>query len=448
MRHWWFLLLFPTSLAVATDRQPERDILVLSLKQAVQMATAPEGNVQIQLSDEALSQARSRSAQSRAALLPNLDSSAVYRNQTANLRANGLQFDIPTGPGSFFRFPSLVGPYEVMDARITASQTIFDFSSIRHYQASRAGVSAALSDAAGAKESVAGQVARAYLAAVRADAEVDTAEANVGLSEAILNRAENQKRSGTGTGIEITRARVQLANDRQELLAAENSRRSMHMRLLRVLNLPLDTELDLTDKMEYVSMETMTLEEAKKLALDTRPDLKAQRERENAARLSASAAGMERLPSLAAFGDYGAIGSRLNESRPTRVYGVTLNIPIFDGGRMDARRAEAVSRYRAEKLRTNDIKDQVELELRLALDSLHSSKEQVAAANEGLELSRNELDQAERRYEAGMANGLEVTDAQTRLARARDNQIQALYNYNLARIDFEQAIGMLGSRFH
>jgi outer membrane protein len=58
-----------------------------------------------------------------------------------------------------------------------------------------------------------------------------------------------------------------------------------------------------------------------------------------------------------------------------------------------------------------------------------------------LELSANELTQAQRRYEAGVADSLEVTDAQTRLERARDNQTEALYSYNLARIDLEQAMG-------
>ena len=92
-------------------------------------------------------------------------------------------------------------------------------------------------------------------------------------------------------------------------------------------------------------------------------------------------------------------------------------------------------------MRTNDLKQQIELDLRLALDALQSADEQVSVARDGLALSESELAQARRRYEAGVANSLEVTDAQTRLERARDNQIQALYNYNMARIDLEQAMG-------
>ncbi len=72
------------------------------------------------------------------------------------------------------------------------------------------------------------------------------------------------------------------------------------------------------------------------------------------------------------------------------------------------------------------MKQQIDLEIRLALDSLHSAEEQVQVAREGLAQAQDELDRAQRRYQAGVASSLEVTDAQTRLARARDNHIAAL----------------------
>jgi len=445
MKHLWALLLFLVPLGMASEQRPERGLLSLSLKRAVQLAISPEGNAQIQLSGEALKQAQARSAQARAALLPNVDSALTYRSQTLNLRANGLRFNIPTVPGFTFTFPALVGPFSVMDARLTGTQNIFDFSSIRRFQAARTNISAAESDKDSTEEQIAAQVARAYLTAIRADADVDTAQANITLSQAVLTQAENQKKAGTATGIEITRARVQLANDQQRLLVAENMRRSAHLQLLRIMDLRMDIELDLTDKLGYVPVDSITLERAREQALAERPDLKAQQQREDSARLLASATKMERLPSLSFFGDYGSIGSGLDNALATRTYGVTLRVPIFDGGRRDARRIESASQYRAETVRTRDLKEQIELDVRLALDALHSAEEQVKVAREGLQLSENELAQAQRRFEAGVAYSLEVTDAQTRLERARDNQTQALYNYNVARIDLEQAMGHVRS---
>jgi outer membrane protein TolC len=328
-----------------------------------------------------------------------------------------------------------------MDARASATQSILDLSSYRRFQASKVGVSAAKADFSGSTEQVAAQVARSYLAAVRADADVEVAKANVSLSEAVLQQAENQKAAGTGTGIEITRARVQLANDRQHLLVAENARRAAGLQLLRGIGLRLDSDLVLTDKLRYIPVDLVTLEQAKARALRERPDLEAQKDREATARLTERAVKAERFPTLSAFGDYGASGTGFDGSLPTRTIGISMRVPLFDGWKREGRRAESASLYRAEKVKTNDLREQIELDVRLALDELHSAEEQVKVSREGLELAENELAQARRRYDAGVAVGVEVTDAQNRLERARDNQTNALYNYNVGRIDLAQAMG-------
>jgi len=432
--------LFPLifALIMAAAPLPAADPLALSLKRAVEIATSKEGNTNLQLAGESLKQAQSRAAESRAALLPDIESSFSEQNRTTNLAALGVQVAIPI-PG--FHFPTFVGPFTTMDARVTGSQSVFDFASIRRYQASKQGISAARSDVDTTEEAVAAQVARAYLAAVKAKTDVETAEANVKLSDAVLTQANNQKAAGTGTGIEITRAKVQLANDRQHLLEAQNARRAAELRLLRAMSLRLDTVLELTDTLQYTPVDAATLEDARAQALRERPDYNAQQDREMVARLSASATKLERLPSVSAFGDYGSIGTSINNALPTRTVGVSVRVPIFDGGRRDARREESASQYRSEQVRTNDLKAQIELDVRLALDGFHSAQDEVQVAREGLDLSQNELTQARRRYDAGVANSLEVTDAQTRLERARDNLTTALYNYNVARIDLAQATG-------
>ena len=425
----------------ATLAAEERGPLSLSLKRAVEIATSQEGSTPIQLSAESLKQAEMRSKEARAALLPDVEGAFSYENRTANLAAMGISLTRLPFPG--FGFPTFVGPFLTMDARASVTQSVFDVSSIRKFQASKVGVSAARSDSESASEQVAAVVARAYLGAVRADTDVETAQANVMLSQAVLRQAENQKNAGTGTGIEITRARVQLANDQQRLLVTENARRAAHLQLLRAMGVRLDTEVQLTDGLQYVAVDALTLENARAQALRDRPDYKAQQEREANARLMASATVMERLPSLAAFGDYGSSGSGFGNSLPTRTYGISLKVPLWDGARRDARRAESASQHRAEAIRTNDVREQIELDVRLALDALSSAQDQVKVAKDGLDLAESELEQARRRYQAGISDSLEVTDAQTRLERARDNQTAALYNYNVARIDLAQAMGVV-----
>jgi len=188
-------------------------------------------------------------------------------------------------------------------------------------------------------------------------------------------------------------------------------------------------------------VEAQPIEKAIETALEKRPEWKAQKLREDSMRLSYGAAKFDRLPTVTAFGDYGSSGTSINNSLPTRTIGVQARVSIFDGGRRDARRAEAHSVYRAEQLRSRDLKQQIELELRLAQENLRSADQQVKVAEEGLGLAENELAQAERRYAAGVTNSIEVTDAQTRLERARDSRIRALVNYNLAWLDLNAAMG-------
>ncbi|MGA2147968.1 MAG: TolC family protein [Bryobacteraceae bacterium] len=443
----------PAAPAERQSRQPDggavvanRGPLPLSLKRAVAIALSREGNTAILLAGESLAQARDRSAEARAALLPDLESAFNTQSRTEDLAAQGfsskLFASIPI-PG--FAFPTFVGPFTTLDARVSATQSVFDFSSIRRFQASKAGTEAARSDLDSTGEQVAAQVAKAYLAGIKADADLESAEANVALSEALLTQADNEKKAGTGTGIEITRANVQLANDRQRLLEARNARRAAYLRLLRAMNVRLDAPLQLTDKLQYLPVDPVTLDQARAAALKQRPDYQAQRDREENARLSASATKMERLPSVSAFGDYGASGTAFDNSMPTRTVGISVRVPLFDGGRRDARRAESASQLRAEQARSNDLKEQIELDVRLALDELASADDEVKVAREGLDLSENELAQARRRYAAGVTNSIEVTDAQTRLERARDNRTAALYNYNLARIALAQSMGRVRS---
>lgn len=449
--------------SVWAGEAPPREPLRLSLKRAVEIATSPEGNTYIQLSDENIRQAKARSSQARSALLPDVETQASQTTAMRSLAALGLDLatsqtliDAENGLTGTFApveksllngiiksIPRVVGPFNSVDVRARLTQSVFDFANIRRYQASRAAVRATKEDSGNTNDTVSSTVAKAYLAALRTDTDLEAYQANVALAEAVLKQSENQKAAGTGTGIEVTRAKVQLSNEKQRLLVVQNEHNKAYLQLLRVMGLNLSTALELTDKLSYEPTETLTVEQAQAEALKNRPDIRAQAEREAAARLNATSVKYERLPNVVAYADYGTTGTNGSAVSllPTRDYGIAVRVPIFDGGRRDARRAETASQFRQERIRSNDIREQIELEIRTALDSLHSSEEQLKVAEEGLTLSDSELTQARRRYAAGVASSLEVTDAQTRLARARDNRIAALFGYNVARIDLGHAMG-------
>ena len=149
-----FVSLWLVPAALLAQDGSQRAPLQLSLKRAVEIAISPEGSAQVQLSTESWKQARARSAEARAALLPDLEASFNDRNQTTNLAAYGFTgIHVPI-PG--FTFPTMVGPYTTVDARATLNQSVFDFSTIRRYQGSKVGVSAAKSDVDASEEQVAG----------------------------------------------------------------------------------------------------------------------------------------------------------------------------------------------------------------------------------------------------------------------------------------------------
>jgi outer membrane protein len=422
--------------------QPEATMRV-SLKQAVEVALAPEGSPKMAIAQETMRQAEARRLETRGDLLPNLESSVADHRETVNLKAFGFNFNFPTINGFSFAIPSIVGPFSVFDARVTVQQTMLDFSTIRRYQASKVNETAAKSDFDATKNQISDQVARAYLTTLRADAALATARANVQLSQALLDQARRLKDAGTGTGIEVTRAEVQLANDQQRLVVATDDRRRAALNLLRAMGLKLDTPIELTDALSYKAADIGDLNSALAVAREMRAELKAQKQREVSARFNYSSVKDERLPSVAADANYGTIGTGLIGNQPTYTYGFSVRVPVFDGGKRDYRREETFSQYRQEQARLRDLEQQVELDVRLAFDSVHAAESEVKTAEDGLQLARQELAQAQRRYLAGVANGIEVTDAQNRLARAQENEIAALYDYNVARIDLATATGRI-----
>ena len=189
------------------------------------------------------------------------------------------------------------------------------------------------------------------------------------------------------------------------------------------------------------------MEEALVTAREQRLELRAQETRQRLATLSLSSVTSERMPSLSLNGDYGWIGLKPDEAVTTRSIGLTLSIPIFDGGQREGRISENRSRVRQESIRMKDVSDQVTLEVRNALLTLESSTQQVAVAEKGLELALKELTFAKDRFAAGLVTNIEVTNAQASVARARDNQIEALFRFNASRINLARAKGEIDKLF-
>lgn len=282
-----------------------------------------------------------------------------------------------------------------------------------------------------------------YVEALRAEAAVKAKQANLTLAQELLKLASDRKAAGVATGLDVTREEVQLENERQQLLIAENDVETAKLNLTRTLGINFGVRVVLTDELKLVDTPTQGPDEALSVAHQHRLELRAQESRHKLASLSLSSVSSERVPSLSFNGDYGWIGLKPDEAVGTHTVGVTLSVPIFDGGQRESRISETRSRVRQEAIRMKDVSDQVTLEVRNALLTLTSTRQQVTVAQKGLALAQKELTFARDRFSAGLTTNIDVTNAQAALARGRDNLVEALFRYNASRINLARAQGQL-----
>lgn len=416
--------------------------LRLSLHEAIQASV--DNNVTVRLLKERIAAAQSAASTSLGAMLPNVSGFLNGRSQTVNLAAFGLPPERLSGLGLS---RSVTDPFEVYDARASLVQNLFSLSLIQRWRAAKTGIEVATLEAEIAKRDVMATVGLLYMEALRADEAVKARRADIELSQQLLKLAQDRKAAGVATGLDVTREEVQLENTRQRLLVAQNDHESARLNLIRALGIDFDVHLVLTDSLTFVNVVHEKPDEALATAQENRTELKAQANRQRLASLSHSSVESERVPSLALNGDYGWIGLKPDEAYATRTLGLTLSVPIFDGGQREGRISETRSRVRQEAIRMKDVSDQVSLEVRNALLTLESSTQQVGVSHKGLDLAQRELAFARDRFAAGLATNIEVTNAQTSVARARDNVIEALFRFNASRINLARAKGELEKMF-
>jgi outer membrane protein len=407
---------------------PEVPVLRLSLQEAMEASIGQ--NPTVRLFTERMAQAQDVANTRLGELLPNIF------GQVSGTRS---RFFI----GRFGGAPTVIGPREFYEARAFLTQNVFSLSLIQRWRAAKAGVDVAGLDAEVTKRDTMATTGLVYLETLRAIAAVDARKADVALNLELLRLATERKSAGMATSLDVTRAKVQLENVKQQLLVAENERDRSLLNLIRSMGLSFDVRLVLTDEMKLVDISDESMVEALLVAQEHRPELKAQKNRERLAALTLSSVASERVPSIQAFGDVGLIGNQVPDALTTDSVQVLMTVPIFDGGQREARISESRSVVRQEEIRTQDVQYQVALEVRDALITISSARQQVAVAEEGLKLALIELELSRERFAVGVATNIEVTDAQTRVAQARDNLIEGLFTFNAARVSLARAKGQL-----
>ncbi|HYK19758.1 MAG TPA: TolC family protein [Pyrinomonadaceae bacterium] len=407
----------------------------LSLSDAIRLAL--QNNLVTLSAQEQRRAATGFSQQARSALLPNISGATYQANITENLAALGFQ------PGTFPGFTNtFIGPFNNFDARARLVQNIFDLSAIRNYQSSRQGIRIADFRQQLAREQVSEATALTYLEVLRSERTVSAAQANVTLAEALLRLAQDQRNAGVATGVDVTRAETRLAQERVDLAQAQTSAEQARLNLQRVVGVPLGSALMLTDQLAFTSESLPEPASAVADALSHRAEVLISEAQVSMFNLERKAVKDEYLPSLQFVGDYGVSGiTPTNTTLPTRRIAVQLNVPIFNGGLTQGRLTVATSREHEAELQLGSVRGQVEQDVRLAISTLRTTIERVRAADEAMRLAERELEMSRDRFRAGVADNLEVINAQASLANARAGQVQALAVYNAARLNLAAALG-------
>ena len=411
--------------------------LRLSFAEAVRRAagTAPV----VELAGLRMSEADARVRQARGAFLPSLALSGAWVNRDFNTDALGIPFPPQ------FSLPNPVPGFNNYDARVTATQTLFDLSSVARVRAARAQATGTGAERSVVIEGSAQVAALAYLRAARATASAGARRADSSIAAELVRLAEAQKAAGVSAAIDVTRARTQLVVAEGLLIVAQSESDRARIDLARALGIDPATRIELSDTLAS-SLGAADVPAERDVALAqaaaTRPDLLAEAARGIAARRTSSAIAAERLPRISLEGDYGVNGLTVPAAISTRQVALQVSVPILDGLRREGRLAEQDAIARESAVRERDLRQQVAAEVDAALLDLRSASAQQRIAAERLQLAEDELAQSRERFAAGVAGNIEVINAQASLIQARDADIDARFGAAVARVALARAVGV------
>ncbi|MBI4887340.1 MAG: TolC family protein [Acidobacteria bacterium] len=403
----------------------------LSIGDAIRQAL--DRNLGVLQADERVDRARGARWDALSRLLPHLSAGVTETRRKTSLEVFGFPLR--------GEFPRIVGPFNVFDARLFASQALVDRPAALDSRAEAHNLEAARQDYRSARDLVVLVSANLYLEALAASARVETARAQRDTAEALYRQAQDLRQSGIIAGLDVVRAEVRLSADRQRATAAMNEFQKAKLQLARVIGLPIGQEFTLSSVLPTVPVPDMRLDEALERAYRERPDVRAAAERVSAAETARRAVSAERLPSVNVNADYGAIGLTAASTLSTFAVTGTVNVPIFEGGRIRARLVEADADLRHRRMELEDLRAEIYYEVRSAFLDLQATGEELETATRARELAGQQLAQSRDRFAAGVASNIEVVQAQEAVTLASEQYIGALYGFNVSKALLARSLG-------
>jgi outer membrane protein TolC len=413
---------------------PSSTPIMLTLHDAIERGV--KTNLGLLISESASETARGERLRALSALVPQLSARAAETDQQTSLKTIGFNFNTPG-----FSIPTIIGPFHYVDVRAYVSWTAFDYTALKNYSTSQETRRADQLSVLDARDLVVQATANGYLQIIADASRVDAIRSQVETSQALYDRAVNQQNAGTAAGIDVLRAQVELKQQMQRLLAQTNQFEKDKLALGRVIGIPAGQDFNVSETAPFGPLTSMTQDQALQTALQQRPDFQSDKARVRAAEEAVKAARGERFPAAAITADYGDVGTTLSDAHGTFSVVASAKVSLFDGGRIagDVIRAKAALKQREDELA--DLGGQIQYQVRAAFLDIRSAADQVAVAQDNLELANQTLVQARDRFAAGVSDNIEVVQAQESVATANDTLISALFAHNLAKVALARALG-------
>lgn len=390
-------------------------------------------NLGLVLSGISSRSARAERLRSLSEMLPHVDGKASVTDQQINLAAFG--FPVPAGSSA------IIGPFSVFDARGTATDT-FDLHLLKNYRAAAEQLQAARLGEQNARELVVLVVADLYLEGLANQARVKSVQAQVATAETVYKQTLDLRNNGVAAGIDVLRAQVDMQARQQRLVAVENDYTKQKLTVGRAIGLPVGQKFEFADAMPNPEVPQVTLEKALADAYQNRFDYQQSQKLVRAAEQSRAAAGFQRLPGVRFDGDYGTIGQNPGTAHPTYTAALSLRVPVFEGGKIEADVQQAEAALAQRQAQLDDLRGQIDQDVRTAFLDLDASARQVQVAQSSVQLAGQQLQQARDRFAAGVAGSLEVVESEQAVAGADENLISSMYAYNLAKAALARATGL------
>jgi len=407
------------------------DTLKLSVLDVIKRAL--DHNLGVLLAEEDANGATGNRAVALSDLLPHVSGRVSQERRKTNLEAFGFPLRED--------FPRIVGPFSVFDARVFLTQTVLDMSAVNDFRAAEHSVTAAKHSSRSARDLVVLVAANLYLQTLATEARAVTARAQLETATTLHQQALGLRQSGLVAGIDVVRAEVRMITERQRVTAATNDFEKSKLQLARVIGLPPGQLFELSQEIPFVPVPEMTLDEALGRAYRERPDYLAAQERVQEAESARRAIVGEALPSVRVTADYGAIGLHVSSSLPTFSIVGALSVPIFEGGRVQGRLAQADSELRTRRAQAEDAKAEIYYDVRTAFLDLKATEEELQTATRARELAGLQLTQSRDRFAAGVTSNIEVVQSQEVVAQASEQYIAALYGFNVAKAVLARSLG-------